>query len=192
MGYDTEKHHRRSIRMKGYDYSLPGAYFVTLLSHGRACLFGEIKEGNMSQSAIGKSIIECWLRIPNNFDNISLDEFSLMPNHMHGIIFIHEAHGKGEAFADFGSTKPGIVSANASPLRPVGTQLGSLSAIIQNFKSVSTRRVNRLYVEPGNKIWQRNYHERIIRNERELNTIRGYIRDNPLNWDLDQENPTNM
>ena len=81
------------------------------------------------------------------------------------------------------------MSENASPLRPRGTQPGSLGAIIQNFKSVSTRMVNKRYFEPGNKIWQRDYYERIIRNERELNDIRQYIRDNPLNWDLDSENP---
>jgi hypothetical protein len=74
MGYDIEKHHRRSIRMKGYDYSLPGAYFVTLLSHGRACLFGQIKEGIFRQSDIGKLVSDCWLRIPNHFNDIGLDD----------------------------------------------------------------------------------------------------------------------
>ena len=74
MGYDIEKHHRRSIRMKGYDYSLSGAYFVTLLSQGRACLFGEIKEGIIRQSDIGKLVSDCWLRIPNHFNDIGLDD----------------------------------------------------------------------------------------------------------------------
>ena len=178
--------------MKGYDYSFPGTYFVTLLSHGRECIFGEIKEGMIRQSDIGELVNDCWLGIPNYFDNTNLDEFVLMPNHLHSIIFIHEALGKGEA-------SPGIIASpiesifgDASPLQPRGTQSRSLSAIIQNFKSVSSRHVNRLYFKPGNKIWQRNYYERIIRNARELNAIREYIRDNPLNWELDKENPTNM
>lgn len=192
MGYDIEKHHRRSIRMKGYDYSLPGAYFVTLLSHRRACLFGEIEKGQIYQSDIGMLVIECWLRIPANFNNTRLDEFVLVPNHLHGIIIIDETYGKGEAFAE---TIPGMgdtKSANASPQQPKGTQPGSLGAIIQNFKSVSTRMVNKRYFESGNKLWQRNYHERIIRNDRELNAIRQYIRDNLIFWESDNENPTNM
>jgi REP element-mobilizing transposase RayT len=178
--------------MEGYDYSLPGAYFVTLLSYRRACLFGQIKEEIFRQSDIGKLINDCWLRIPNYFNDIGLDDYVLMPNHLHGIILIHESVGKGEAFADLVSTILRIVSANASPQRPKGTQPGSLGAIIQNFKSISTRMVNKKYFESGNKLWQRNYHERIIRNDRELNAIRQYIRDNPLNWELDKKNPTNM
>jgi putative transposase len=188
MGYDPEKHHRRSIRMKGYDYSSPGAYFVTLLSHGRACFFGEIKEGIFRQSDIGKLVNDCWLRIPNHFYDIGLDEYVLMPNHLHGIIFIHESLGKGEAFVESIQSDVDMKSANASPLQPRGTQPASTSAIIQNFKSVSTRMVNKRFFETGNKIWQRNYYERIIRNERELNAIRRYICDNTQDWELDIEN----
>jgi putative transposase len=131
------------------------------------------------------------MRIPNDFDRTTLDDFVIMPNHLHGIIFVHEALGKGEAFAGIELNKVEAVSANASPLRPVGTQPGSLSAIIQNFKSISTRLVNNRFFESGNQIWQRNYYERTIRNDRELNAIRQYIRDNPLNWDQDDENPDN-
>jgi putative transposase len=188
MGYDPEMHHRRSIRMKGYDYTSPGAYFVTLLSHGRACLFGEIKEGIFRQSDIGKLVNDCWLRISNHFYDIGLDEYVLMPNHLHGIIFIHESLGKGEAFAEAIQSMVDTKSANASPLQPRGTQPGSISAIIQNFKSVSTRMMNKRFFETSNKIWQRNYYERIIRNERELNAIRRYICDNTQDWELDIEN----
>ena len=192
MGYDIEKHHRRSIRMEGYDYSLPGAYFVTLLSHGRACLFGEIEGGIIRQSDIGKLVSDCWLRIPNYFNDIGLDDYVLMPNHLHGIILIHESVGKGEAFAETILSMVDTRSANASPQRPKGTRPGSLGSIIQNFKSVSTRMVNKRYFESGNKLWQRNYHERIIRNERELIAIRQYILNNPLNWELDKEKINHM
>ena len=189
MGYDPDKHRRRSIRRKGYDYPLPGAYFVTLISSGRVSLFGEIMDGELRQSDIGKLVNDCWLGITNSFTSIGLDDIVIMPNHLHGIIFIHEALGKGEAFADNDPSVVGAMAANASPLRPRGTTLGSLGAIIQNFKSVSTRKVNKRYFEPGYKIWQKNYHERVVRNERELNAIRQYIRDNPHNWELDHENP---
>ena len=137
-------------------------------------------------------MVNCWLNIPKNFDNTSLDEFVLMPNHLLGIIFIHEARGKGEASPERQSNGTVIKPGDASPLHAEGTIPGSVGAIIQNFKSVSTRKVNRLYFKPGNKIWQRNYYERIIRNERELNAIRKYIHDNPYNWGLDKENPANI
>jgi REP element-mobilizing transposase RayT len=189
MGDDPEKYNRHSIRMKGYDYSLPGAYFVTLISFHTEYLFGEVKNGELLQSDIGGLIKDCWIGLPIFSEHIRLDEQVLMPNHLHGIIIIDTALGKGEAFSDIEPIEVEAESENASPLRPRGTQPGLLGAIIQNFKSVSTRMANKRYFEPGNKIWQRGYYERIIRNERELNAIRQYIRDNPLNWDLDSENP---
>lgn len=192
MNYDPERSHRRSIRLKRYDYSLPGTYFVTLISHGRVCLFGDIEDGKINLNSIGKLVVECWLSIPKNFSNARLDELILMPNHLHGIIIICDSLGKGEAFAEIFKSTVDTNLVNASPLRPIGTQQGSLGAIIQNFKSVSTRMVNQKYFEAGNKIWQRNYFERIIRNDRELNAIRQYIRDNPNNWKLDRENPINI
>jgi len=189
MGDDPEKYNRHSIRMKGYDYSLPGAYFVILISFHTEYLFGEVKNGELLQSDIRGLIKDCWMGLPIFFEHIRLDEQVLMPNHLHGIIIIDTALGKGEAFSDIEPIEVEAESENASPLRPRGTQPGLLGAIIQNFKSVSTRMANKRYFEPGNKIWQRDYYERIIRNERELNAIRQYIRDNPLNWDLDSENP---
>ncbi len=187
MGFDPEKHHRRSIRLEGYAYTLPGVYFVTMISYRRVCIFGEIVKGMVELSLVGDLVKNCWLSIPNHFESTNLDEYVLMPNHLHGIIFINESRGKGKAFAKDNIDNDDPLLANALPLRQVGTQSGSLNAIFQNFKSVSTRLVNKLYFKPGNKIWQRNYYERIIRNERELNAIRQYICDNPLNWERDEE-----
>jgi REP element-mobilizing transposase RayT len=187
MGFDPEKHHRHSIRLEGYAYTLPGVYFVTMISYRRVCIFGEIVKGMVELSLVGDLVKNCWLSIPNHFESTNLDEYVLMPNHLHGIIFINESRGKGKAFASNGSSLSILSFANALPLRQVGTQSGSLNAIVQNFKSVSTRLVNKSYFKPGNKIWQRNYYERIIRNERELNAIRQYICDNPLNWERDEE-----
>ena len=138
---------------------------------------------------VGTKVLECWLHIPTSFKNAELDEYVLMPNHLHGIIIINESDGKGKAFANFDSDFDVLTSANALSLRQTGTQSGSLNAIIQNFKSVSTRLINKEFFEPGMKLWQRNYYERIIRNEGELNAIRQYVRDNPLNWEVDEEYP---
>ena len=191
VGYELENHHRQSIRLKEYDYKLPGGYFVTIISHRRACLYGEIENGEINLSQIGQMVEACWYSIPNKSNNIELDEFILMPNHLHGIVLIYEAPGKGEAFSGMNTSQSVLNSENASPLQPRGKQSGSLSAVVQNFKSVSTRRVNQKYFKSGNKIWQRNYYERIIRNDRELNAIRQYILENPLNWEMDKENPAN-
>ena len=190
--FDAEHDNRQSTRMKGYDYTLPGAYFVTIISQNRMCLFGDIEKGEVKLSKIGQLVISCWKGITDKINNIVFDEFVLMPNHLHGIIFILESDGKGEAFSDLNTSMCVLSSENASPLRPRGTQSGSLSAVIQNFKSVSTRMMNKRYFKPGNKIWQRNYYERIIRNDRELNAIRQYIHNNPLNWVRDLENPTDV
>lgn len=192
MRYDPDKYHRQSIRLKGYDYSLQGGYFVTLVAKDRECNFGMIEGSQIRLNKIGELVILCWLRIPNHFGNTKLDEYVLMPNHFHGIIIIEEAQGKGEASRLINSGGKISFPMDASPQRLIGTQPGSIGAIVQNFKSVSTCRVNKIYIEPGNKIWQRNYFERIIRNERELNAIRQYIRDNPLKWELDKENPANV
>jgi len=189
MDFITVIHQRRSIRMVGYDNTLPGAYFVTLISRRRICLFGEITSEGMYLNPIGQKVVQCWYGLQKNFQNVKLDEFFLMPNQLHGIIVLLDASGKGEAFPEMVSSPKIESMGNASPLRPRGTESGSLGAIIQNFKSVSTRMVNKMYYERGNKIWQRNYYERIIRNDRELDAIRQYIQDNPINWKKDQENP---
>jgi REP element-mobilizing transposase RayT len=178
--------------MKGYDYTLPGAFFVTILSKRREYAFGEVIGGDVVLSSIGHVIQDCWFDIPKHSPDVKLDEFIIMPNHLHGILFILESVGKGEAFSNTDVSLENPNLENASPLRPLGTPPGSLSAIIQNFKSVSTRMVNKMFFKPGNKVWQRNYFERIIRNDSELNAIRQYIIDNPVNWCEDEQHPANI
>lgn len=188
--YDPLRHHRRSIRLKGYDYASAGAYFVTMCVHGRECVLGEVVEGEMRLNDFGLAANACWHGLPRHFCNVAVDALIIMPNHIHGIVVLVEgALGKGEAFA---VQEPGIsgpLPANASPLRPIGTQPGSLGAIIQNFKSIAARKINALRGTPGLQVWQRNYYEHIVRDERELNAIRQYIADNPLKWALDRDNP---
>jgi putative transposase len=171
-GYDPEKHHRRSIRLRNYDYSQPGAYFVTIDTYGGERLFDDPVLRGVAETM--------WQRIPRHFPFVELDEWIVMPNHMHGILVLVD-HARG-ANASPGGNIP-------SHQRPSGPPSGSLGAIVGNFKSVVTRRINRIRKTPGVPIWQRNYYERVIRNERELAAIRQYIRDNPRNWAEDRENP---
>ncbi len=195
--YDPAKHHRRSIRLRGYDYACPGAYFVTIVTRNRECLFSE---------PVFRRIAEYnWRQITRHFENVILGEWVVMPNHIHGIIVItedvsagHDAR-TGEAFARTSlqvaqdRLVPTKISgnqqmANASPLPVRGVQSGVLGAIVGNFKSVTTRRINTIRKTRGATIWHRNYYEHIVRNERDLNRICKYIVENPEQWESDREN----
>ena len=175
MKYDPEKHCRRSIRLQGYDYSRPGAYFVTVCTRNRKCLFGEIIEGRMVLNDYGKVVAMAWDAIPRHFPDVEIDMFQIMPNHVHGIVVI--SAGRGTA-------------CRAPTMERFGKAVyGSLATIIRSFKSAVTKYINELRNTPGAKLWQRNYYDHIIRNEDELDRIRRYISDNPAKWKLDRENP---
>jgi REP element-mobilizing transposase RayT len=180
MKYDPAKHHRRSIRFKGYDYTKPGAYFVTLVSHERQCLFGAVENDIVRLNLIGKIIEAVWFALPSHFA-IRHDTWVILPNHLHGIIWICRGVASGGVVTGYCN----YASPDASPLRPNGTQPGSLGAILQNFKSVTARKVNHIRSATSTPIWQRNYYEHIIRNERELERIRLYIANNPCQWIAD-------
>jgi putative transposase len=167
---------RRSIRLQGYDYTQAGAYFVTICAQGRECLFGEVVDGEMVLNTYGRVVATVWQRIPRHFARVELDEWVVMPNHMHGIIAITgvdggDATGRGEASPEVGPdgkraspVEPCLSttgdSRDASPLqgdsRPAGPASGSLGAIVGNFKSVTTRRINRIRKTSGVRVWQRN------------------------------------
>lgn len=192
--YNPDKHHRRSIRLKGYDYTTAGAYFITLCTHQRECLFGAIEDGEMQLSLFGEVVRSSWLRLPQHFRSVELDEFVVMPNHVHGIVWLDDTSGRGEAFAPERTAEAEDINENASPLhghRFNGTRSGSIGAIVQNFKSISTRRINQIRKSAGIPVWQRNYYEHIIRNDRALQHIREYIQNNPLSWQEDQLHPNN-
>jgi putative transposase len=197
MKYNPEKHHRRSIRLKDYDYSQAGAYYVTICCNQRRFLLGEIINGVMQLNLIGQTVEASWNSLPRHFSFIELDAFIVMPNHVHGIIVITE-NCRGEAFGQtINETNKKSLNPNASPstdanqpIIPCGTKSGSLGAIIQNFKSVATRRVNSLTRNKGT-IWQRDYYEEIIRDEKAYENLRRYILENPLKWNEDEENPFN-
>ena len=194
MNYDPRRHHRRSIRLKGYDYTQAGAYFVTIVTQDRAHLFGEVVNGDMRLNAFGVTVREEWFKTAALRPYVRLfdDEFVVMPNHVHGIIWIVDDGDDNVATRrvaptnDIAPTNGIAPTATATPRGPVS---GSIGAIIGQFKSAAARRINALRGTPGASVWQRNYYEHIIRNEDALNRIRQYIADNPRRWELDPENP---
>jgi REP element-mobilizing transposase RayT len=182
---------RSSIRLKGFDYSQPGGYFVTICVREGGPVLGEISQAEVQLNEVGKIADEIWQKIPSHKPWIELDEYVVMPNHFHGILIVHQFR-RGEAFA-VESRSFDRPHANASPLQPTkGTNPGSISAVIQNFKAISTRKINQTQHTPGKKFWQRGYYDRIIRNEGELIKIRKYILENPMKWELDEYHPAKL
>jgi len=195
--FDPQKHHRRSIRLKGYDYSSAGAYYVTIVAWRRECLFGEVVEKEMRLNKVGKIVEWEWLELQKRLSYVTLGAHMVMPNHFHGILFIHENVGatrRGQAISQSSSeslqtnTTTGM---DGSPL-PRGPKPASLGAILSQFKSRATKRIWRFPELKETPIWQRNYYEHIIRNETDLQNKTDYIESNPLLWDDDDENPINI
>jgi REP element-mobilizing transposase RayT len=182
MKFDPKIHHRHSIRLQGYDYSLVGAYFVTTVTYGRECLFGEIYDGQMTLNSLGKIVRQAWFDLPRHYPHIELGTFCIMPNHVHMIVVLNA---------------PAIVEAVLSPAisgrgfkpAPIAQKRHPLSEIIRAFKSFSSKRINILRKTQGIPVWQRNYYEHIIRSNEEHNQIHLYIDNNPADWINDQENP---
>lgn len=204
----SDSRHRRSIRLSGWDYATPGAYFVTICITGHECVLGEVHDKAMTLSPLGQVVEERWHSLRRFFPGVELDAFVVMPNHVHGIIVIKsQALSRGpdrESEAPGAAPAPSakVVLPEASPSRSVdglmardacparGTQPGSLGAIVQSFKSVTTRTINRMCRTPGAELWQTNYYERIIRDHEELERTRRCIETNPARWDEDEENPS--
>ncbi len=192
MPSDPEKHYRRSIRLRGYDYTQAGAYFVTICTHKCTHLFGRVTDGNMMLNAFGDIVWEEWFKTARVRPYVALyeDEFVVMPNHIHGIIWIVDDDG-GTSPDDHPQppTTVGATRRVAPTERPRGPAPHSLGAIMAQFKSAVTKRINARRGTPGARVWQRNYYEHIIRHERALNAIRRYILYNPWRWHLDRYNP---
>ena len=161
MKYNPNIHHRRSIRLPGYDYSQPGAYFVTICIWQRQCLLGDIEEQNMLLSRYGEVVKFNWFNLKTVYPHIELDSFVIMPNHFHGIIIIKnqdKRHG--------------------------------LSEIVRGFKTFSSSRINQLRCVSGIQVWQRGYYEHIIRDETTFAKIQQYIINNPYKWETDEMYPS--
>lgn len=150
---------RKSTRLKNYDYQQTGYYFVTLVTHQRAYLFGEVVEGAVQLNELGAAVEGCWRDLPTHYPNVALDECVIMPNHVHGLL----------------------------ELKAVAQSSHGLLEIVRGFKTYSARRINRLRDTAGFTVWQRSFHDRIVRDENELNAIRQYIRNNPAQWENDVE-----
>jgi REP element-mobilizing transposase RayT len=179
---------RKQIRLKNFDYSDAGWYFVTICTQNRECLFGNIINNQMNLNKLGKIVNQFWTRIQKHFYNVELDDYQIMPNHIHGIIVIRN------------------FSVGAGFPRPVNKLRPTLGQIIGYYKYQTTKHINILINGSGNpivigsedptptqkhkfkQIFQRSFYEHIIRNEYDLNRIRGYIKDNPKNWETDRNN----
>jgi putative transposase len=173
---DCELHHRRSIRLPGYDYAGTGAYFITICTHQRECLLGDVVDGEVRLSEFGSLVREEWLHSSEIRNEIELDAFTRMPNHIHGIVVIQRP---------VSSSAMGFVGAHGCA--PIHRPPRSLGSFIAGFKATSTRSVNRLRQSPGVLLWQRNYYEHIIRNDEEWDSLREYTENNPRNWEQDAE-----
>lgn len=182
-------HDRRSIRLPGYDRAQAGAYFLTVCTRNRRHLFGEITAGTSYLNPVGWLVKRCWLEIPQQFPFVELDAFVIMPDHVHGIVRIVErATGGVEVSDDLGARLELLLrAAPRSASGPTMAAFGhppphALSAIVGSFKAAAARAINAGSSRSGMSIWQRNYHEHIIRNEDALRRIRRYIQTNPERW----------
>ena len=171
---------RRSIRLNGYDYSQAGAYFITICSYQRRCIFGEIIDARTRLSRHGEILQAEWLRSGEIRPHLSLDAFVVMPNHVHGIVLIEPV-----------SEPVQFAAQAASPRRtqPAGPRAASIGSFVGGFKAAVTRRINAIGKPIDTPVWQRNYYEHIIRSEARLSAIREYIANNPANWAHDRQNP---
>jgi putative transposase len=161
VAYNPDRHHRQSIRLKGYDYSIEGAYFITICTHNREHLFGDTIDGTMTLNIFGDLVRSDWQKLPLQHSHLLVDESIVMPNHFHGIIILTEL--------------PSV-------------DRKSIAEIIGSFKTFSARKINKIRNLRGVPVWQRNYYDRIIRTDLELDRVREYIINNPQNWDADINN----
>jgi putative transposase len=171
---------RRSVRLQGHDYSSVNVYFITICSYQKECFFGEIRDGIMDLNDFGLVIRKSWLDTEALRSNVLLGEFVIMPNHFHGLIWI-----TGECTArDRGTARRAPTTEQFG--KPVH---GSLPTIVRSFKAAAIKRINELRGSAGVPVWQRNYYEHMVCDYADLSRIEGYIRNNPTNWNTDEENP---
>ena len=176
------KYRTKSMRMQGWDYASDGAYFITICVKDKEYDFGEVVNGVMGLSEIGKQVEILWRQIEEIHKNIFLDAFIVMPNHLHGIIFV----GCDDSTTSVETHQWRVSTKNRFGVLPKK----SISSIINHFKGVTTKWTNKNGFK--NFLWQKNFYDRIIRNDDELNRIRQYIIDNPMNWEQDRNNFENL
>ncbi|HLA68903.1 MAG TPA: transposase [Bacteroidota bacterium] len=202
MRYDPKKHHRTSIRLPGYDYSSEGSYFVTGVTRNRECALGVVKEDAVVLSEAGEIVRRCWLALPDAFPNLGLDEFQIMPDHFHGIVVLWKDRPRRDLInqittkedtttEDQTETDDSEIPTGIDP-NGFGSQLNwplmknpkmVLGKILRHFKAKATKEIHDR-CDPGFG-WQGRFHDHIIRDGEDLERVRVYIRNNPLNWWLD-------
>ena len=175
MPFDYNKPRRKAIRLKGYDYSRNGLYYVTICTKDRKCLFGEIKDGKMQKNEYGEILESVWNGLPSHYTNIVLHEHIVMPDHFHAIIQIDNGHNDGNASVGDGF-KPSPT--DTQPMKH------GLTEFVRALKTFSARKINELRQMSGTPVWQRNYYEHIIRNDDEYCKTVNYIKENPAKWNV--------
>jgi putative transposase len=170
---------RRSIRIPAFDYSQSGGYFVTICAFHKRCLFGEIENSCVRLNRLGDIATACWEEIPTHFPHITLADWVVMPNHLHGIVKIGERARRAVPLPN--------IHRPESFQRPVS---GSIPTIIRSYKSAVTKRVRESLSQPDYQVWQSNYFEAILRSAKEFDAAVRYIRENPKTWQLDSDNPS--
>lgn len=186
--YNPNIHHRKSIRLKGYDYSQSGLYFITICCQNRICRFGHIENGKMILNEYGKIAQTEWAKLPERFPNFELDVFQIMPNHIHGIILLNEIP-VGMVGAGFTPAQNNTVAQNDADIRATARVAPTVSDIVGAYKSLVANGCLDIYKsknEMMGKLWQRNYYEHIIRNEQSYQRISEYIINNPAKWNDDK------
>ena len=189
MALFRQRYRIEPVRFRGWDYSAAGWYFVTICTGKQRCFFGDVMDGTMRPSRIRQIVAEEWLKTEQIRAGVQLDQWVLMPNHLHGIIVLLE----GSTLPQAGETKTFLAmepphwggSTKRSRLKP-----NSLGAIIGQFKSSCTKRI--WVAENRDFSWHPRFYDHIIRDERSLNNIRAYIVNNPTKWALDKDNPENL
>jgi len=174
---------RKSPRLIGYDYTLAGAYFVTICSHERTHLFGQVQADTMVLNIAGEIAAARWLALPEHHFGIELDAFVVMPNHVHGIIVLVGTTQASSGVASSGTTTPADRVSKTAGRAP--TSSGSLGAVVGSYKSGVTRRIRESRNDPALQIWQGRYHDHIIRSESALVKIQRYVTNNPAQWQED-------
>ena len=199
MNQILNKHHRRSIRLKGYDYSQAGLYFITICCQDRICRFGKIENNEMILNECGQIAFDEWMKLIERFSNFELDVFQIMPNHVHGIIRVgatlavaqNDDDIGGNIGDDIGGNVGGNIRATAR-VAPTDTKIDmgtTVSDIVGAYKSLVANGCLKIYKSKNEimgKLWQRNYYEHIIRNEKSFQRIAEYIINNPKMWNKDK------
>ena len=177
--------YRKHVRLPEYDYRLPGAYFITVCDRGKHSLFGSVRDQSMELNEFGLIVQDEWLRTSEVRSNVGLDAFVVMPNHFHGNLVISDFPQHTEGCAR-GEATHRVAATGVRPGAASGPRKGSVGAIIGQFKSRTTKRINRRSGTRGESVWQQNYHEHIIRSDASLDRIRDYIEGNPARWAEDR------